>query len=234
MIEDDGEVKVDVARRNAADANFLKLENVKDLSPLADSPNLIPEAKKLMNGNTLIVKNFRFKPPVLKMDDGTLQVSIENIDFGEKGRTILFTLDLPSQNVHGTFSFSGKNAGIVPTEEDGSIGFILVKGLESAGIVVKMEQGWAGKPQKVSGAVSDFYRGQTKSEVESICGKLGLSKFKESGATPNYKIYSLYWIDLEKRYNILGDYSYQMTNDKKYGDFYFDKQGKLMKWFLYM
>lgn len=226
--------EVNIARRDAADAEFAKLEGVKDLSNLANSPNLISEAKKLMNGNTLIVENFRFRPPVLKMNDGSLQVTIESIEFGDKGRTVLFTLDIPSQNVHGTLSFSGKNAGIVPSEEDGTLGFVLVKGLESAGTVVKVEEGWGGMPQKVSGMVSDFYRGQTKAEVEAICGKLGLSQFKESGTTANYKIYSLYWIDMKKKYDLLGDYSYEMTNDKRYGDFYFDKKGQLMKWFLYM
>ena len=84
------------------------------------------------------------------------------------------------------------------------------------------------------GAVSSFSRGMLRSEVEKECSSLGLSKFKYTRDSGKYKVYCLYWLDMQKQYDIFGDYHYNMRNDKKWGEFYFDSQDRLMKWFLYM
>ena len=102
------------------------------------------------------------------------------------------------------------------------------------GALAPMEGKWALLLMSKDGLVSSFHKGMKRSEVQEICGQLGLSSFKETGKTAKYTICSLYWLDMQKQYDIFGNYNYQMRNDKKYGDFYFDANGRLMKWFLFM
>lgn len=235
-----------IKTRKEADAAYAKLETVKDLSGFASSPNIIAEAKKLTVGGDYIKGNFRFKVPIRGLliegssSDVNAQssaVTIEVMDFGNEGKTVLFTLEVPDLNTAGTFSLSGKNVNIGPgqSKSKDEDWFSLMKGTTPWAFLSKFDGSWVGGIVKVvNGLVSDFHRGMTRSEVEAKCGKLGLSKFKETGKTTKYTICSLFWVDMQKRYDIYGNYDYQMRNDKKYGDFYFDNQGRLMKWFLYL
>lgn len=230
--------------RNEADAAYAKLEIVKDLTSSSSSSNLITEAKKLTVGGDCIKGNFRLKVPIQGlMLDGTISkvnvqnssITIEIMDFGNLGNTVLFSIDVPDENTAVTFSLSGKNANIAPGQDSGQDIFAIVKGMTPWAMLSNIEGKWYGGIIKVvQGLISDFSRGQTHSEVEAKCSKLGLSKFKETGKTSKYTICSLYWVDMQKRYDLFGNYDYQMRNDKKYGDFYFDNQGRLMKWFLYL
>lgn len=237
--EQDSKIASILKARTEGDVSFAKLETVKDLSDLASSPNLIPEAKKLTAGREYIANtNFRFKAPAFKIDENSsIQGTVESVDFGELGRTIMFTQDVVSDEaLHITFSISGKNVYIVPQKEQGLSLFAIMKGTRLIAALVEYEGNWILKLEdnQVPGIVKEFYRGMTRSEVEEACKVLGGSQIKETGKDSKYTQYSLFWADMKKKYNIYGDYNYQMTNDKKYGDFYFDAQGRLLKWFLYI
>ena len=234
-----------IKEKAEGDAAYSKLETVKDLSGLTMN-NIIPEAKKLTAGNEYIKGNFRIKVPISlvsfvgemsatdpEKDFATLEV----IDFGNLGNTILISIEIASADLYATFSFSGENAYICPTTQGGNDMFAMVRKISQSGMVgalAPMEGKWALLLMSKDGLVSSFHKGMKRSEVQEICGQLGLSSFKETGKTAKYTICSLYWLDMQKQYDIFGNYNYQMRNDKKYGDFYFDANGRLMKWFLFM
>ena len=228
--------------------NYFKLENVKDLSFLANSSNIIPEAKKFTAGNQYIVKtNFIFMPPAVEYDNFALQGGIEIIEFGEEGRTVLFYYYQKDGNKieEYTFTLSGKDVYVTPTVLKDLPTFVIFKGKKAFASLMRAKATDSEKTgmtyywvpaiiNEVPGLINNFYRGQTRAQVEAICGRLGLSSFKETGKTNKYTISSLFWVDIEKQYDIFDDYHYQMRTDKKYGDFYFNAEGKLMKWFLYL
>ncbi len=230
--------------RKAGDMAYAKLETVKDLSSMINNNNLINELNKLKLGQNSIQGNFRIRIPITAIsisdnagpvDPQKSFVTIESIDFGKMGKTILFNLDLPDMGIHNTYTISGKNASVLQGKDgDSDIILAILKGKSVFASAGRCKQKWVSMINNIPGVVNDFYRGMTRSEVEAVCGQLGLSKFKETGKTAKYTICTLYWLDLQKMYNIFGNYNYQMSNDKRYGEFYFNSEGKLMKWILFM
>lgn len=228
-------------------ATYSKLESVKDISGLATDA-IIPEAKKLATSEGKITRNFSVKVPIdivsysldgdkFAVDPKKDFVTLELINFGELGNTVLISLDFGSANFQSTISTSGKNVCLGPTTQGGNEFIAIVRNLTQNGAVgalVRVENKWFLQMISKDGIVSSFHRGMKRSEVEKVCGVLGLSSFKETGKTAQYTICSLYWLDMNKQYDVFGNYNYQMRNDKKYGDFYFDANGRLMKWFLFM
>ena len=61
-----------------------------------------------------------------------------------------------------------------------------------------------------------------------------LSQFIFARKEENLKVYTLKWLDVQKRYYWFGlnDYNYELTNDKTYGYFWFNANDKLVKWIL--
>lgn len=235
------------ATRSAADADFLELDNVVDLSNLANSPNLISEAKKLTTGD-YITQAFRLKVPLsllhmngetYKLDPTNSNATIELIPFGAEGKTVMFTIDIPSESTHFTICKSGSRANLGPGSDGGDDMFVATNGpiqsLQDAfGFLLRKGNEWMVGLLNVKGAVSDFHRGMTVTEVKDACQKLNNSQFKQLPSKGTYNVWALYWLDMGKQYDIFGGYHYEMRNDKKWGEFYFDAQGRLMKWFLYM
>lgn len=226
--------------RKAVDATYMKMETVKDLSHLAMSNNLITEAKKLTGGGDYINGNFRLKVPIRVVgalndksivDPSTSSATIELMDFSDQGKTVLITPDIPELGESWNTTISGKNVNLGIGRKNDVDVFVVVKGNKPIATIGKTEGQWVCMLISVDGITNDLYRGMTISEVESIAKKLGLSSFKQTGKTTKYTIYSIYWLDMRKQYNASRtDYQYQVRNDKKYADFYFDAQGRLMKW----
>ena len=83
-------------------------------------------------------------------------------------------------------------------------------------------------------AVSPFesHAGMTRLAVESKCKEVGFSRFEFTRNDGNMKVYSLLWLDMQKKQHWFGreDYHYELTNDKNYGSFWFDANDKLVKW----
>ena len=226
--------------QKAVDATYMKMETVKDLSHLAMSNTLITEAKKLTGGGDYINGNFRLKVPIRAVvalndknivDPSTSSATIELMDFSDQGKTVLITLDIPELGEFLNFTISGKNVKLGTGRDNDVDMFIVVKGNKPISTIGRTEGQWVYMISTFDDIISDLYRGMTISEVESIAKKMGLSSFKQTGKTTKYTIYSIYWLDMRKQYNASRtDYQYQVRNDKKYADFSFDAQGRLMKW----
>lgn len=217
-----------------------KNEKIIDLSGRA---NLMSELKQLTVGGYFVDKNIKFKTPISGLnfhgstataDPSTTNVTLEVMNFGTDGNTVLFTINSTSgEKTISTLSWSGEDVHVVPHLENGTEIIAVTKGEKPVAALLKASGSWYGVIQDSEGGVKELYRGMTRAEVETLTQQLGLSKFKLSNKTSLYEVYSLYWLDMQKQYNIFGDYKYNMRNDKKYGDFYFNSTGKLIKWLIY-
>ena len=214
------------------------------VSSFAQKDATIDHAIKQTQGGKYIEGNYKVTKPLfaltlngntLNADPSKHKVTLEVINFGVEGNTVLMTLDLMDQGKY-TYTWSGKQVKVAPGYDNGVGLLTVLRGNTTCGIMGVKEGNWlaillqGGKTY----TISDFNKGMTRSEVEDLCGELGLSQFKFTRNSGNLKVYSLFWLDMQKRDRLFGDYYYEMRNDKKYGDFYFDAQGKLVKWFLYM
>jgi hypothetical protein len=178
----------------------------------------------------------------IPLGDIKATVTIEVINFGQYGNTILQTWNFDSPEIpNQTISWSGKSVHLMPCYDNGIGSFAILRGSTICGQVSCMKQNdgkilWAGITNSVEEAITmrEFHKGMSISEVEDVWTQLRFCQFKFSRNSGQYKVYSAYWLDMQKRYNIFGNYKYVMRNDKKYADYYFDSQGKLVKWILYI
>ena len=212
----------------------------------------IEEAKKLTQGGENIIGNYKVTKNIFRLsnpDGGNIDVdpsifkaTLEQISFGNEGNTVLLTIQgkEDGKEINQTYCWSGSSVKIVPQYSNGMPMLLIMRGRTSftaCGGLVKADNGWAASlsTEQKAYTISSFRKGMLRSEVENIIKKdFGLSQFKFTRNSGNLKVYSFYWLDQAKRYNLFGDYHYELRNDKKYGDFYFDAQGKLVKWFLFM
>lgn len=212
----------------------------------------IDAAMKMTKGGNFLDTNYKVTKPlsaaiidgsVTKADPSKNKVTFEIINFGNDGNTVLLTVDVGQKGIDAgigrtvTWSWSGKNLHVVPGYFEGVGSLNVVRGNTMCGGLGFLEWGWGAIINTGSNTYTlhEFKKGMTRAEVESVVGQLGLSQFKFTRNNGNLKVYSLFWLDMKKQYNFFGtDYKYQMRNDKKYGDFYFDAQGKLVKWLLFM
>ena len=207
----------------------------------------IEAAKKMTKGGQFLDANYKVTKPLFAVgsmaggspqpaDETKHKVSFEIINFGTEGNTVLMTLDL-GEDGSTTFSWSGPRLHVVPGYGDGAGMLAVQRGATTCGALITSQGKWIAMINKGSDTytISDFNKGMTRAQVETVVGKLGMSQFKFTRNSGNLKVYSLFWLDQKKQYNFLGtDYHYELRNDKKYGDFYFDAQGKLVKWLLFM
>lgn len=212
---------------------------------IAQNNPTIEEVKKLTKGGNYADANYNVTKPLFAVtfDSNTVsadpskhKVQFEIMNFGDEGNTVLMTLDLADDGKM-TYSWSGYNVHVAPGYDNGVGMLTVLRGSTICGILGEKEGDWIAILQSSSKCVTigDLKKGMTRAEVEKVCGELGLSQFKFDRNSGNLKVYSLYWLDMSKQYNLFGtDYRYVMRNDKKYGDFYFDAQGKLVKWFLFI
>lgn len=218
------------------------------LNGFAQGNFTIDEAKRLTKGGNFIVGNYKVTKPIsalvnLKDNSSTPadptkhKATLEIINFGTAGNTVLLTLDLGADGIT-TFTWSGKNVNVLPEYDETGGGNLAVLRNSSTicGALSGLDNKWMVVINTGGNAytISSFKKGMTRSEVENIVTTLGLSKFKFTKKSGNLDVYSIFWLDEKKRYNFFGSvYKYELTNDKNYGDFYFDSNGKLVKWFLH-
>lgn len=218
------------------------------LNGFAQGNSTIDEAKRLTKGGNFIVGSYKVTKPIIavgdyrdkssnRADPTKHKATLEIVNFGTLGNTVLLTLDSGADGIF-TASWSGKDVNVLPGYDDSGTGILVVlrNGSTICGSLMSRDNKWIAmlNSEKNAYTITDFKRGMTRSEVENIVSKLGLSQFKFTKKSGNLNVYSLLWLDQKKRYNFFGtDYKYELTNDKNYGDFYFDSNGKLVKWFLY-
>lgn len=212
----------------------------------------IDAAMKMTKGGRFLDTNYKVTKPLSGLitngdptaaDPSKHKATFEIINFGNDGNTVILTLELGQDGIDAgigssaTFSWSGKNLHVLPGYGSGVGMLAVLRGSKDcAALFVKDGKWWASiNSGSNTYTINDFKKGMTRAEVESVVGQLGMSQFKFTRNSGNLKVYSLFWLDQKKRYNFFGtDYHYEMRNDKKYGDFYFDAQGKLVKWLLFM
>lgn len=209
----------------------------------------IEDAMKLTKGGQYIMGRYKITKPLSFMatmngsiatraDPTKHKVTLEIIPFGNKGTTVLAITDLGAGGIF-TATWSGKNVKVCPGYDSGKGILAIVRNNSVICGSLWYDDGkWYLMFNQTEKAymIGDFNKGMTRSVVEEKATKgLGLSKFKFTRKEGNFDVYSLFWLNQEKRYNLLGtDYRYELNNNKNYGDFYFDSNGKLVKWFLYM
>ena len=217
----------------------------------------IEQAKKQAQGGDYIGGNFKVTKPVwglLNLYNGSQQSSIvtenklsttlEQMSFGSDGNTVLLTIygEEDGQVVNQTYCWSGSSVKVTPNYDNQGVGHLaIVRGNQRVcgDFMVFLDSNkWIAMIDTGSNryTVSTFRKGMTRSEVENyIKQEFGLSQFKFTRNSGNLKVYSFYWLDQQKVYNFFRtDYHFELRNDKKFADFYFDAQGKLVKWFFFM
>ena len=215
------------------------------MSVIAQRDATIDSAMKLTKGGNYLDANYKVTKPLFALvangnnvsaDETKHKVTFEIINFGTEGNTVLLTLDLEKEGSQ-TYSWSGKNLHVLPGYDGGTGSLAVLRGSTICGALGVAQGKWLAMVNTGSNTytISDFKKGMTRAEVEGVVSQLGLSQFKFSRKSGNLNVYSLLWLTEEKRWDFYGrDYKYQLRNDKKYGDFYFDAQGKLVKWLLFM
>ena len=215
------------------------------LNNYAQKDATIDNAMKMTKGGRFIDTNYKITKPLLALrtngkpffaDESKSKVTFEIVNFGNEGNTVIITFDIGDGEVY-SYSWSGTNLHVAPAYDSGMGHLAVVRGNNTAcGALSTMKGKWVVTINTGSDTytISDIKKGMTRAEIETKTKELGLSQFKFNGNSGKLKVYSLLWLDQKKVYNYFGDYHYQLRNDKKYGDFYFDDQGKLVKWLLYM
>ena len=170
--------------------------------------------------------------------DNVNKGTIECLSFGSMGNTVILDLDIPElkqQNLTSTYSWSGSNLRLFKNVENGLPQYWVMRGKTLCGGLMQHKDGWIAVLSNGSGTqtISDLKKGMSRLKVEELCSGLGFSKFKAAGTSGGLRVYTLQWLDMQKRYNFLGtDYHYEMNNNREYGRFYFNAQDKLVKWIL--
>ncbi len=180
------------------------------------------------------------KPMLLK---GT--VHIEVINFGERGNTVIVDFDQPEvvKELGKPFyySWSGKNVHLVKTIYNGSLAYLILRGninrCAAGAMFLQIpkddKQYWFFDLTNGDGSVTcnyEIHKGMSRAELESHLNEYGM-RFEHTGNQGNLRVWSLKWLSIDQVYNLIGNNSYySLNNDRKYIDFYFSADDKLVKW----
>ena len=213
---------------------------------IGSNSNTIAEAKKLTKGGDYIDMAYKVTVPIggiMNLRDNSTQsmiglgvkATLEVVPFGQDGNTVLLSLNFNGKLPNVTYSWSGKNVHMGPGSEGGANMLMTVRGNTPCGGLAEVEGKWIAVVNTASDAstMSDIKKGMTRSEVQQTVRQLSLSQFKLSRKVGNLDVYTLYWLGEHDRYDfakhkIVG----VLKNDKRFGDFYFDSKGKLVKWII--
>lgn len=164
------------------------------------------------------------------------KAEIRQFSFGEEGNTIVGTVTVEGEK--HSFSISGHDVMLVKTVQNGATMYVGANTKGEMAVILGQSGGtWmyliTDQISKCLG--NDIHQGMTVQELQNVTADLGLSKIKLLRTENGLKVYQLLWLDMQKRYHWFGDddYHYELTNDKEYGRFYFDAQGKLVKWLIH-
>lgn len=173
---------------------------------------------------------------------------IEVIDFGVKGKTIIAKFECPAfeeeakkENIDPKevtyLSWSGKDVHLAKAKVDGSNDFYMIMRGNAANPVpglVLMELPEEKKRvmsiMQQSGAINGQLRkGISRAAVELYLREIPGS-LEQTGYAGNLRIWTRKVPQMQQS-RITGNYS--VNNNKRYADFYFDANDKLVKWFIY-
>ncbi len=209
------------------------------------SPSAIySEALKMVNSNGFINKPYKVTVPIsaivivggesLPAKDMGVKATLEIIPFGDQGNTVILDLDLNGLAENCTFSWSGKDIRMGASKFQGFNVIMATSGANAVcGGLAIAENAWMAviiKDENVH-MFSGMKKGMTQEEVKNTTTELEHSKFKYSRKSGNLDVYTLYWLGEEDHYDYRkGEMVGHLGTNKPFGDFYFDANGKLVKW----
>ncbi len=172
---------------------------------------------------------------------GSAKVEVNVMNFGNKGNTVLFTLTVTEgdKSLVLNYSWSGPDVHLLPEYKSGSPYLAVVRDNEQTlcGAVGKDAEGrWTMVvfAEEECNTMSFLKKGMPVRDVQAEWAKGGMSNFKFTRNSGNYKVYTLYGLQNVKRYNSTRtDYKVALRNNGEYGEFYFDAQGNLVKWIIF-
>lgn len=212
------------------------------------------QAQQGQSKEEYIDRNFKIDLPfeVLQISDESPARSkgvghIEVINFGTLGNTIILKFECPEldkyykesgqEKPHYYYSWSGKNVHLVKVVDSDGILYVILRGNKRGAVLgsydgVKLMQ--IVNEEGVGTINYDIHKGMSRAEVERFLGGLGM-KFQQTRNVGNLRIWTLKWFQLQDVYNIFGEVDHaELNNDRKYIDFYFDANDKLVKWIIYI
>lgn len=210
----------------------------------AQKDNTIEEAMRLTKGGNFLDANYKITKPLSgvvdfngkdgeKADPSKHKVTFEIMHFGSEGNTVLIVIDYAEKGKY-TLCWSGKNIKVAPMKEKGGgLLMILRNNTDVCGSLAYVENKWLcmlNKDQK-NHVISELAKGMTRAEVEDKMTEPGVCQLKFARKSGNLDVYTLMGVGTKKVYRF-GGYHYQMGLNKRMADFYFDANGKLVKWLL--
>ena len=171
-----------------------------------------------------------------RLDASQDVISLEVMSFGDKGQTFYLDVNVPSGESHMNISWSGSRYRIMKASQNGTDAYVMVDGRTNKQLFIYSIVSSNGKLVAMldlksnDGMISDIAKGMTVAEVKSKFTSLGIANadFKESHKAGNLTVYVCRIANLRDNWN--GTAS---VTKKDYGHFYFDAQGKLVKWIIY-
>lgn len=179
--------------------------------------------------------------------------NIEVMDFGTQGKTIVLTFECPdlteAAKEEGTdaktltyFSWSGKKVHLAKNINNGIVTYVIMRGtLQNMACGAAYQEGVENGPMLLikndngSGTLNyDVHKGMSRAELEPKVNMWGM-KFEHTRNSGNLRVWTVKWLSIDKVYDLWGDVrNFELNNDAKYADFYFDANDRLVKWFFYM
>lgn len=165
------------------------------------------------------------------------RVTLEVMDFGSKGQTFyLYEHLIAADNMKLHMSWSGSRYRMMKQVSGDTEVYLLADGRTGKQLLAYMNVKTDGKLVTMvnllsnDGLLSDIYKGMTVTELNSAISSLGSmnAELKESHKEGNLTVHACKIANL--RENLNGTVS---ATKKDYGHFYFDAQGKLVKWIIY-
>lgn len=207
--------------------------------------------------NTFITTNFSiptqkitacaFNGTPIECDDAS--ASFKWFCFDEGQRTAIISIDWPtflSQYQVGKphvkkleFSYTGKNLKLVKSVEGSDVYYCIMRGNTMCGVFANITK----NGQKVWRAainfgenyylIDDVYLGMNLDELKEITSRdLKYSKMKFIGNDGGNKVYELTWLGERDKYvDLSGTTHSELHFDEPNGRFWFDAQGRLVKWY---
>lgn len=168
---------------------------------------------------------------MMRFDNPKDKVTLEVVDFGTKGTTVMLNLNLASTGQNITFSWSGPKYKLMYAEQPGTKAYVLANASQQPLLVfsyvtMQGKQVCMAQIQSRSGIVTDLKKGMTVAELtQAVSGVSHGVKVKFSHKEGNLSVHKVVMPGMRDNW----DGSASVTSED-YGHFYFDAQGKLVKW----
>lgn len=204
-------------------------------------------AQQLLSGDRVLtsegmeVIGMYLEEEPMKLDPKTDKLSLEVMDFGDKGTTFVVSYELNSlkgeigESYKGTAFWSGRNYKLMYQGEAGNKGYFVVDGVSRGFVYASIYTKTDGKNALIakflnkSKMITGIYKGMTLAELTKATSGLHC-KSEFSHKSGNLDVYSFKIPSMKDVWN--GREYISKVTHKEYGQFYFNAQGQLVKWLI--